>query len=96
MLGQRGLSRVMSTGVLVSLAGYLVLAFAPTIPAALFACALLLSLSGTASMFGSLLAGIDCGCWGAAATLGLSGLGFAGGWGLVACTEQPTPRGRVT
>lgn len=48
--------------------------------------ALLLSVSGVASIFGSLLAGVASDRWGAATTLGLAGLGFATGWGLMAVT----------
>ena len=48
--------------------------------------AVLLSVSGAASIVGSLLAGIACDRWGSANTLGLAGLGFAGGWGLMALT----------
>ena len=46
--------------------------------------ALLLAVSGAASMVGSLLAGVACDRWGSANTLGLAGLGFATGWGLLA------------
>ena len=35
-------------------------------------------------MVGSLLAGVACDRWGSANTLGLAGLGFATGWGLLA------------
>lgn len=46
--------------------------------------ALLLAISGAASIVGSLLAGFACDRWGSANTLGLAGLGFATGWGVLA------------
>ncbi len=48
--------------------------------------AVLLGVSGVASIAGSLLAGVACDRWGSANTLGLAGLGFATGWGLMAVT----------
>lgn len=48
--------------------------------------AILLTVSGVASIVGSLLAGIACDRWGSANTLGLAALGFATGWGLMAMT----------
>ena len=48
--------------------------------------ALLLGVSGVASIIGSLLAGVACDRWGSATTLGLAGVGFAAGWGLLAFT----------
>ena len=48
--------------------------------------ALLLSVSGGASILGSLLAGFACDRVGPAKTLGLSGLAFAGGWALIAAS----------
>lgn len=48
--------------------------------------AILLTVSGVASIVGSLLAGVACDRWGSANTLGLAALGFATGWGLMAVT----------
>ena len=48
--------------------------------------AALLGISGVASIAGSLLAGVACDRWGSANTLGLAGLGFVSGWGLMAFT----------
>lgn len=48
--------------------------------------AVLLAISGAASIAGSLLAGIACDRWGSANTLGIAGLGFSTGWGLLAMT----------
>jgi MFS family permease len=48
--------------------------------------ALLLAISGAASIAGSLLAGVACDRWGAANTLGLAGVGFAIAWALMAFT----------
>lgn len=48
--------------------------------------AILLTVSGAASIVGSLLAGVACDRWGSANTLGLAGLGFSTGWGLLAVT----------
>jgi MFS family permease len=39
-----------------------------------------------ASIAGSLLAGVACDRWGSATTLGLAGLAFATGWGLMTVT----------
>jgi MFS transporter, MCT family, solute carrier family 16 (monocarboxylic acid transporters), member 10 len=48
--------------------------------------AILLTVSGVASIAGSLLAGVACDRWGSATTLGLAGLAFATGWGLMTVT----------
>lgn len=48
--------------------------------------AVLLSISGVASIIGSLLAGIACDRIGSAKTLGLAGLGFAIAWAIMAFT----------
>ena len=48
--------------------------------------AVLLTVSGVASIVGSLMAGIACDRLGSARTLGLAGIGFAVGWGILAAT----------